>query len=169
MMTEKALVQQIVALLAEQDDILAVYLFGSQAQGKAHRASDVDIAILFVETLTAAQIFERSVALGTLLESSLPLPLDLIALNRASTLLRFQVLKNGKLVLEKDRAARCLFQMHTMSAYYDAKPYFDYQRTQMMRRIQEQEFGHGYHGYRNTLAEVRKLRQTLASTADRTA
>lgn len=82
MLTEKALVQQIVALLAEQDDILAVYLFGSQAQGKAQRGSDVDIAILFAETLSAAQIFERSITLGSLLESSLPLPLDLIALNR---------------------------------------------------------------------------------------
>lgn len=168
MLTAKTIVQKIVELLSEQADIVALYLFGSQAQGKVHRESDVDVAILFANTLTPEALFDRLLSIGTMLELHLPLPVDLIALNRAPIFLRFQVIKNGKLILERDRTERCLFQMHTMNAYYDAKPYLDYQRESMIRRIQEQGFGHGYHGHRDALAEVRKLRQTLASASNRT-
>lgn|GEM_PF-501669 len=148
--------------LSNQDGLIAVYLFGSVAEGKAHRLSDVDVAVLFDDELNAEQIFQRTLAMGGLLEQVLQRAVDVVPLNRAGPLLRFQVIQKGKVLLERDRTERCLFHMRTMAAYYDAKPYLDYQRSEAIRRIREKGLGHGYQGHRNALAEVRKLRTTLA-------
>lgn len=149
-------------LLADQDGLVAVYLFGSLAEGKAHPLSDVDIALLFDETLSPQQMFERTLALGAMIEQVLPVAVDVIPLNRAGPLLRFQVIQKGRLVLERDRTQRCLFHMRTMNAYYDAKPYLDYQQNETIRRIREKGLGRGYQGHRNALAEARRLRASLA-------
>jgi len=153
--------------LGNQTDLIAVYLFGSVAEEKAHRLSDVDVAILFDAELDAEQIFQRTLAIGGLLEQALQRAVDVVPLNRAGPLLCFQVIQKGKVLLERDRTQRCLFHMRAMAAYYDAKPYLDYQRREAIRRIREKGLVHGYQGHRNALAEVRKLRATLAQPAAR--
>ncbi|MBI1295517.1 hypothetical protein GC175_11235 [bacterium] len=118
------LVQRLHELLKPMPDLIAAYLFGSVAAGKAHKQSDVDVALLFSSALDRDAIFSHSLAVGTLLESNLNTRLDVVALNLAPLLLQFKV-----------------FQ------------------------IQEQGLGHGYQGHRNALAEARRLRTSLTSTA----
>lgn len=156
-------------VLAGYPDLVAVYLFGSTAQNKAHRQSDIDLAILFTANLPAEIRFRHRLLIGAHLETRLPVPIDLIDLNSAPLFLCFQVIKTGRILLEHDRTARCIFQMRTMSFYYDLKPYLDQQRTQTMQRIQEKGLGYGYRGHRNALAEARRLRQALAPVAARPA
>lgn len=155
--------------LSDETDIVAVYLFGSAAQGKAHQLSDIDVAILFVDTLSLDDVFSRTIAIGTHLESLFSVPIDVVALNRAPIFLRFQVIRSGELLLERDRTQRCIFHMRTMNAYFDFKPFLEYQRNEMVRRISEKGLGHGYRGHRDALAEVRELRETLASASARVA
>ncbi len=111
-----------------------------------------------LNTWRRPKFFARTLAIGARLETELPVPVDLIALNRASPFLCFQIIKTGKVVLEYDRTARALFQMRAMNRYYDAKPYLDYQQAELIRRIRAKGLGHGYQGDRNALTEVRKLR-----------
>ena len=164
MIAQATIIEKLQAALVGQTDLVAVYLFGSVAQGNVHARSDVDIALLFAEHLTPAEIFASTLAIGARLETQLPVPVDVIALNRAAPFLCFQVIKTGQLVLEYDRTARALFQMRAMNRYYDAKPYLDYQQAAMIRRIRAKGLGHGYQGDRNALTEVRKLRAPLVST-----
>lgn len=151
--------------LAVEEDIVAVYLFGSLAQERAHTLSDVDVAVVFVRGTEGETLFRRTLEIGARLEKALQAPVDVVTLNQAPPLLCFQVIKTGQLVLERDRTERCLFHMRAMNAYYDAKPYLDYQRAEAMRRIQEEGLGRGYRGHRNSLAEVRRLRETLAAAS----
>ncbi len=152
-------------LLLPFTDLVAVYIFGSVAQGKAHRQSDIDVAVLFESTVERTTIHNKTVAIGTLLESHLPTSVDVVALNLAPVALQFQILQTGLLVLERDRTQRCLFQMRVMSRYYDAKPFLRYHQEATVRRIQEKGLGRGYHGHRDALAEARQLRSALAPTA----
>ena len=69
-----------------EPDIIAVYLFGSQASGKAHRFSDVDVAVLLPVDMPAAARFDRRLHLGATLEARLGLPLDFRAQRRAAVL-----------------------------------------------------------------------------------
>ena len=160
-MSQKDIIASIRAVLTDVDDIVAVYLFGSTAQNMAHRFSDVDVAVLFEEEMDAETMFGRTLTIGTELETQLSAPVDVVALNRAPIFMRFRIIQTGKLIVERKRTERCLFQMKAMNAYYDAKPYLDYQRSEAIRRIQEKGLGYGYQGHRDPLGEVRRLRETL--------
>ena len=159
--SQNDIVASIQAVLTDVDDIVAVYLFGSTAQNMAHRFSDVDVAVLFEEEMDAETLFRRTLTIGAVLEAQLNAPVDVVALNRAPIFMRFKIIQTGKLIAERKRTERCLFQMRTMNEYYDAKPYLDYQRSEAIRRIQEKGLGHGYQGHLDPLAEVRRLRKTF--------
>jgi len=64
--------------------IVSAYLFGSQAESRAHRQSDVDIGVLLDPRThpTEGARFELRLRLGTMLEAALGGPrLDLVVLN----------------------------------------------------------------------------------------
>jgi uncharacterized protein len=100
---------------------LAVYLFGSVARGEARPASDVDVGVLFAAepppTLDAPQF-----ALEGDLEQVLGGPVQVVALNRASADLVHRVLRDGRLVLDRDRAARIRFEVRSRNEYFDLAP-----------------------------------------------
>lgn len=152
--------------LGSVDSIIAVYLFGSVAQNKAHRQSDVDVAVLFQTDTDRQTLFDQTALVGSLLEAQFIWTVDVVALNLAPIFLQFQIIKYGKLVLEKDRTQRCLFHMRVLNRYYDAKPFLEYQQQALIQRIQEKGVGNGYQGYNNTLEKARRLRASLASTAE---
>src|SRR5271157_2091537 len=85
-----------------RDDLVAVYLFGSVAEGTAHRLSDVDVAVLFKTGLPPSTLFAQILAIGSALEAALPMPVDLVDLSQAGPELAFQILQKGWLILELD-------------------------------------------------------------------
>jgi predicted nucleotidyltransferase len=97
---------------------VAVYLFGSVARGDAGPDSDVDVGILFAAeppaTLDAPQF-----ALESELERRLGRPVQVVALNRASADLVHRVLRDGRLVLDRDRSARIRFEVRSRNEYFD--------------------------------------------------
>lgn len=158
--------------LAGRDDLVAVYLFGSVAGHFAHKLSDVDVAVLLVTRLTDAQMFQRGLEIGALVENALgPLgvAVDLVVLNRATPALAFQVLKTGKLLIDRDPDARSLFVMRALGDYYDSKRYRDYHMERLVARVRKEGLGRGYFGHRNALAEARRLSAQLAANAGRIA
>lgn len=168
MINEPNLVESIRTALHDSPDLVAAYLFGSTARDQAHALSDVDVAVLFAAELSSADVLARTLEIGVILDEALRRPVDVIALNRAPPALCFQVLKYGRLLLEQDRTQRCVFVMHALGRYYDAKPYLDYHNTRLLSRIREEGLGGGYHGHRNALAEARQLSANLATDASST-
>ena len=165
MTLQEQAVRAVEELLANDDDVVAAYIFGSTASGTATAFSDVDVALLLREDLDAAQRFRRVLEIGAALEERLDRQIDVVDLRRAPPLLRFRVIQTGMLVVERDRTQRCLFQMHAMNRYYDAKCYLDMQRTATVQRIQQEGLGRGYRGNRDALAEARRLRETFAAAS----
>lgn len=100
---------------------VAVYLFGSVARGEAGPESDVDVGILFASdppaTLSAPQF-----AIEVALERLLGRPVQVVALNRASADLVHRVLRDGRLVLDRDRVARICFEVRSRNEYFDLAP-----------------------------------------------
>jgi len=156
--------------LADRDDLVALYLFGSVATGVVHALSDVDVAVLLAGDLDEDELFVRGLEIGALLETalrSIGRPIDLVVLNRAAPALVFQVFKTGRLLLDRDPDARSLFVMRTLSRYYDGQRYREYHAEQLLARIRREGLGRGYRGDRNALAEARRLSARLASVSRR--
>lgn len=79
-------------LRANLPDLLAVYLFGSQANGSANAASDVDLAVLVRGQVDPLRLWE----LGGELADIVQRPVDLIDLRAASTVMQYQIVTNGQ-------------------------------------------------------------------------
>lgn len=94
-------------------DVLAIYRFGSSAQGTTHPGSDIDVAILARTRLPQASRFD----LQERLAARLGRDVDLVDLAAATPVMAIQVVAHGTLLLDGDPAARGHFEDRTFSAY----------------------------------------------------
>jgi hypothetical protein len=116
-----ALETELAAFFDAAPSAVAVYLFGSHARGDADESSDVDVAVLFdvppASTLTGGRL-----SLEGDLERRLRRPVDLVVLNDASADLVHRVLRDGRIVVDRDRAARLRFEVRRRNDYFDLEP-----------------------------------------------
>jgi uncharacterized protein len=106
---------------ADPRGAVAVYLFGSAARGDAGPDSDVDIGILFA-AMPPATLDAPQFAIEGELERLLGGPVQVVAVNRASPDLVHRVLRDGRLVLDRDRSARIRFEVRSRNQYFDMAP-----------------------------------------------
>lgn len=110
----------ITTVLARHPSIVIAVLFGSLAAGRAHRESDVDLAIDSVEPIASEThiqlIDELAVALGR--------PVDLIDLARTHNPLLQQVLVHGHLLICNDRTRYAELIRRMAYEEADVMPYY---------------------------------------------
>jgi uncharacterized protein len=125
---DAALEQAVQTVLGARDDVAAVYVFGSVARGTAGPGSDVDVAVLFnappPHTLDGARF-----TLEGDLERAMHTPVDLVVLNDAPVDLRIRVLRDGRLLIDRDRSARIAFEVHTRNEFFDLEPMLTHYRA----------------------------------------
>ena len=92
---------------------VALYRFGSQAQGTAGPESDVDLAILASEPLSPLSLFDLQEELAALLHRDV----DLVDLAPARTVLRMQVVSTGECLYSGDDRMREEFETRVFSSY----------------------------------------------------
>lgn len=114
--------REILAAHAEREGIAAAYLFGSVARGTAGPGSDVDVGVLYAEDppLTLAGMGFR---LEGELEEAVGMPVQVIVLNHAPVDLSIRVLRDGKLLVDRDRTKRVRFEVKTRFEFWDLEPY----------------------------------------------
>lgn len=105
----------------KEEDIRLVILFGSAASGKIHKNSDVDIAFLFDKPVDILELTNRVIRL---MHTN---SVDVIDLRRASPLLRFSIVKRGKLLYEKQPGMFNGFSSLVFRTYIDTKKLRDAQ------------------------------------------
>ncbi len=116
-MIASAKLQQAEDFLEEHFGLDTLWVFGSEAHGRARPDSDIDLAALF---RTRPQPLAVLGARGDL-EEILGREVDLVDLDRASPILAMQVLKHGRLLLDRDPRRRIAFVVRTRSLYEDLK------------------------------------------------
>jgi predicted nucleotidyltransferase len=107
---------------AERKGIAAAYLYGSVARGTAKPESDVDVGILY-SAEPPATLQGLGVDLEGELEGLLRRPVQVVVLNRAPVDLVIRVLRDGKLLVDRDRSKRLRFEVKSRFDFWDLEPY----------------------------------------------
>lgn len=108
-------------LAAVDDRLLAAYLFGSVARGMDSPSSDVDVGIL-LQTASSDELNGLRLTLEGDLERALRQRTQVVVLNNAPPDLVHRVLRDGRLLLDRDRGARIRFEVRTRNEYFDLLP-----------------------------------------------
>ncbi len=107
-------------------------LFGSQATGRTHAASDVDIAVL---PLDEAWSLRDELALQGLLSSVVRAEVDLVRLDRADLLVCREVAQKGRPLFEARPGEWARFAANAMLDYLDLEPLLLDGQQRYLRRI----------------------------------
>jgi predicted nucleotidyltransferase len=102
-------------------DVLAVYLYGSRARGTSSARSDMDLGVLLRDVPTP-ELGNAAARVEDEVEGATRIPVQAVALNTASADLVHRVLRDGVLLLDRDRAARIRFEVRARNEYFDLAP-----------------------------------------------
>jgi predicted nucleotidyltransferase len=128
------LIAELTAYFNTISEIIAVYLFGSYAQGKERPSSDIDIGLLF-DIRDPSLIKKKADTVMTDLSRILRKDIHPVILNLAGEELLRQVFLKGKCILEKNPKKLVCFKMTTFSRIADFAYYKDQMQSGLIRNI----------------------------------
>jgi len=111
-------------VLNEKEYILFAYLFGSQATGHTNTNSDVDVAV-YINEECQEKFFDIRLKLMEEINRATKKEADVIILNTAPPFLRFVIIEEGKILINRDLSKEIDFKLKAMSEYFDYKITFE--------------------------------------------
>ena len=131
---KKEIIDKIIQIAKKYEFIKALYLFGSQAQDKKNEKSDIDIAVLLENNYTEkfgeikVNLYEDFIKEG--LDN-----IDLVILNQASALLKYEVVKENTLIYKKENFDGASYQSLVIRKYLDFEYYLKKNQRKFKERI----------------------------------
>lgn len=136
------IISQLQTYIASKPEIIFAYLFGSIASGTAGKLSDIDLAIyLDPDYRYTGTGYGYPYELIEELSSLLSTKVDVVVLNKASIILRHQVIKKGILICNRNDAERRVFHEKAVREYLDIKPILKIQSDYLRKRLQAKYLG----------------------------
>lgn len=112
---KEAILKDIVSALEPRSAIVLVYVFGSFVESS--QFSDIDIAILTANTMDSPLDYELSLEIE--IEDRVGYPIDIRILNNAPLSFCHNVIRRGRVILERDSNVREAFMGRTLKQYFD--------------------------------------------------
>lgn len=108
-------IKERVAKIAEKYGLDLVVLFGSQATGKVHKESDIDLAVLSRHSFNE---YQMSAELENVFHRS---DIEMVDLSSASPTLMYCVVSDGVLLYEKEAEAFFIWKMYALQVWRDTE------------------------------------------------
>jgi uncharacterized protein len=125
-----------------QPDVVAAYVFGSQARGDPGPLSDVDLAVWLDDHPEPGKRLSRQLALSAQAASLLGTDeVELVVLNAAPPLLAQRVIRDGELLSERSALGRVRLETEAIIRYLDTIPLREELGRGLERRLAEGTFG----------------------------
>ena len=120
------------SLLAQNSQVKFAYLFGSSVRGETGPLSDIDIAVFLDGRVSPFDFRLRlSASLAKTLGSE---HFDLVTLNDAPLLLKYEVVRGGR-VIKEEKSKRVAFETKVLSEYLDTACLRRTQRTYLKEQL----------------------------------
>ena len=110
------LIKKLASFFRKENNILTVYLFGSYGTEDQTELSDIDIAILFADTVSMLEELGIAAEIEFILKQG---QIDLLNLNKASVILQHRVISTGKEIFERNPLTTADFIENTLKFYFD--------------------------------------------------
>lgn len=124
--------------MASHPHVIAAYLFGSHAEGRPHRESDVDVGVLLDRTRCPSprEPFDAKVALTSDLIAALhENEVDLVILNDAPPLLARRIVIEGRLAYCRDGGEEHAFRRDVQLRAADLAPFLERARRRLIENL----------------------------------
>jgi predicted nucleotidyltransferase len=119
------------------------YLFGSRAKGSSNAMSDIDIALKFVKDYDDEEdVYNR----GDIIETGKRYfkdSVDVVNLDKAPLILKYEVVREGIVLMDEDSGKRADFESLTLREYFDFQYYSEYYNNAAIKRIKEGNYFRG--------------------------
>ena len=129
-------IESLTRVLEQGPRVRLAVLFGSAVKGTGTSDSDVDVGV----SLERGSDF--SPTLGVALERAAGRPVDLVWLDTAPPLIRFEIARNGLVLVQRDPHGWAEFRAHAMIDWWDWAPTAQMMHQAMASRLRE-EARHG--------------------------
>ena len=137
---EKARLSAVRNSLKRDNSILAIYLFGSHASGKAHKYSDVDIAMLYDENVDKKEYTDKRIEIMTAVSESFNREVDVVVLNQALPMLKYHILRYGMRLYERSNRQEHSFEVQAIQEYFDFLPIRNRMEQGLIKKVKTQRW-----------------------------
>ncbi|MEW6233013.1 MAG: nucleotidyltransferase domain-containing protein [Chloroflexota bacterium] len=163
----RELMSQLTEYLTGCSEVLAAYLYGSHAEGRASALSDIDIGVLIRDGLAKERLWQLEDAMAADLRCILHTDkVDLVVLNLAPLRGRYEVITKGEVLYSADDGARADFESHSLRRYWDFEKYLEEYDRCFLTRIKEALDETQRRQYQDTFAKVRAVHRRVKEAAD---
>ena len=121
-------------ILIQYEKIIFAYIFGSYAKDNIRKDSDIDIAIYLKDSIGTYEYLDMKMKLSEALKREV----DLVILNDATPLLKYEILKNNILLFTNDKSIESKYKVKTLFEYNDMKRYLDLSYEKTIERLKEE-------------------------------
>ena len=130
--------ERITGYLNKQEHVKLAYLFGSVAEGKEGKLSDVDLAFFLDESLSKKERFNLQLKLISELTRILKTDrIDLVIMNDAPISLNYEIIKANHPLLVRDEGNRIDFEHRILSRYLDRRYYDKRWTAEFLKQVAE--------------------------------
>jgi uncharacterized protein len=116
---KEEILDEIVLILNKRDEIVLAYVFGSFIDPDIF--SDIDIGVLTVGNIKSPLKYEFELEIE--IEDRIGYPIDVRILNNAPLSFCQNVIRHGRIILEKDANLTAEFMGQTLKKYFDFAPF----------------------------------------------
>lgn len=116
---KESILEDIALILKRHDEIVLAYVFGSFIHSDTF--SDIDIGILTDEDIDSCLDFEFNLEIE--IEDIVNYPMDVRVINNAPLSFCQNVIRHGRVILERDADMRADFMGRILKEYFDFAPF----------------------------------------------
>ena len=135
-------IEGIISFFKSREEVSALFLFGSAAQSRATKDSDIDLAVLVNEKRMKRKSYNQLKKEYYNASPSFSLrTVDIVILNTAPPYLKHRVLKTSRVLFDRNRKLRVAFTARAIIDYIDFRPVEAIFNKAVAKRIRRQPVG----------------------------